>query len=143
MYGLRYYDILLWSRVGHPCFETVGYFYTVHNVEAFPNVYVEQVLGNVEWVSVSFNSEGAMEIKQATVEKYGPPHSSWVEHKQNRMGASFDDQVMMWKGLNVQVVFHSIGSKVDEGSLTAFTSAYEKQSNKNHESGKESIKGIL
>ena len=71
------------------------------------------------------------------------PHSSWVEHKQNRMGTYFDDQVMMWKGLNVQVVFHSIGSKVDEGSLTAFTSAYEKQSNKNHESGKESIKGIL
>jgi hypothetical protein len=142
-YGYRRYDILDWSNLGHPCFEPIDDFYSVHNVDAFFDVFVHQVAGKVECVSGFFKEQQTSAVSQALIEKYGPALVTTVEQKQNRMGAAFPDHVMLWKGTTVQISFHSVAGRIDEGSVTAYTLTYEAQIARDTEKGANSIKGTL
>ena len=90
-----------------------------------------------------FKAANAPEVAQALAEKFGGAHLDAVKTVQNSMGASFDDHVLIWKGPNAEIDFDSVGSKVDEGSVAVYTTAYVWSLDQNLQKQKTAIKGVL
>jgi hypothetical protein len=132
-----------WWNLDHPCFEPVSDFYSVHNISQFTKVYVTEIDGNAEFVTAIFNTENAKEIGGAMIEKFGPPSFRKINMEQNRMGANFENLVMIWKGINIEIEFDSIGSRIDEGIIEARTKVYTDKKSKDKEISSERLKGIL
>ena len=139
-YGLKRYE---WVGVDHQCSEPISDFFVIHNTKMFKGVYVRQVDGKVGSISASFRASEADQISEAMIDKFGPAHLVKVEDVQNRMGATFEDHVLTWKGSNVVLTFDSIGSEVDEGLVTISTASYLDKQTKEKAQQKDSVKGIL
>lgn len=132
-----------WYDFKRPCAEAVSYFFVIHNIPDFFDVYVELVNGNVESIDASFHDRSAEDVEQALIEKYGLPHIRRSETVQNRMGASFQNHKMTWKGRNIQVDYNSVASNVDEGLVSVYTQTYVNSEDKNQEEHKNKLKGVL
>lgn len=70
-------------------------------------------------------------LKQVFVEKYGAPHKTESSAVQNRMGASFTDEVLTWQGKTVSITMQRYYGKVTEGmaiiSLTSEAQVFAEQ----------------
>jgi hypothetical protein len=72
-------------------------------------------------VHATFSSSVSDTVLEGLIEKYGNPTSKKLTEKSNRMGAKFSGVEAMWKiGPSYTILFQSIGSKVDESSLSIF-----------------------
>jgi hypothetical protein len=130
-------------KADYPCFNQYGSSYIVYNVRTFYKIYPVEVNGNVEDVEASFKAWSTQDVAQALTEKFGTAEVDKVIPVQNRMGASFEDHTLTWKGTNVEIDFDSIGSNVDEGSVAAYTNAYVAFKNRDKNEHKDAVKGIL
>jgi len=139
-YGHKSYR---WYETNAICFEQYGVDFIIYNVPTFYKVYATEVNGTVEDVAAIFKAANAPEVAQALAEKFGGAHLDAVKTVQNSMGASFDDHVLIWKGPNAEIDFDSVGSKVDEGSVAVYTTAYVWSLDQNLQKQKTAIKGVL
>jgi len=70
-------------------------------------------------VLATFSSSVSDAVLEGLIEKYGNPTSKELTEKSNRMGAKFSGVEATWKiGAHYTITFQSIGSKVDESSIT-------------------------
>ncbi|MGB7547458.1 MAG: hypothetical protein WBM14_06905 [Terracidiphilus sp.] len=141
--GYTSYD---WPNFGRPCFtpsEGSPGAYDVYNLGTFYDIYVYEVNGKVECITTKFKAWRADAVAQALTEKFGAAHLDKIVTVQNKMGASFDDRTLTWKGTNVEIDFDSIGSKVDEGGVAAYTAAYVESTTRDQKQQKDAVKGVL
>lgn len=85
------------------------------------DVLVETVGGTVEYVSFTFRYLDHMDMAELLKARYGAPTSVRDNTVQNRMGATFNQQVLEWSGPNVELVYESRSGRVDEGAVTLTT----------------------
>lgn len=130
-------------EANYPCFGKYGNSYIVYNVHTFYEVYPVEVNGKVESISAIFKSRFADDITQALTEKFGSARLNKTITVQNRMGASFEDHTLKWIGASVEIDFNSIESKVDEGSIAAYTSTYVESKTQDQKQQKDAVKGVL
>jgi hypothetical protein len=73
-------------------------------------------------VVASFDQDGLQTIRDALVAKYGAPAAMETRKWQSRGGASFDNQVAIWRFKGGALELESMGAKVGQ-SVFAFSSA--------------------
>jgi hypothetical protein len=141
--GYTNYD---WPGFGRPCFapsKGLSGAYDVYNLATFYYTIIYEVNGKVECITTKFKTLRADAVAQALTEKFGAAHVDKTVTVQNKMGASFDDHTLTWRGTNVEIDFDSIGSKVDEGGVWAYTAAYVESTTRDQKQQKDAVKGVL
>ncbi len=112
---------------------------------------VTEIDGKVECISAKFNNGNAPSlatvdangIAAALVDKFGPPHYRGAETVQNNAGATFENDILRWKGTNVQVEFDSVSGEYNHGSVVAYTQVFDADAQAQREKGKDAVKGVL
>jgi hypothetical protein len=64
-----------------------------------------------------FPSENYQDVKEMFIAKYGKPHSATQSDVQNRMGATFRQEELLWIGKRVSIVLSRYGSTISDGSF--------------------------
>lgn len=60
--------------------------------------------GKLVAVLLKYKSEAWADVKAILAARYGPPTRSSTDLLQNRMGASFKNEILLWHGKNVSLV---------------------------------------
>lgn len=68
-------------------------------------------------VYLTFPERRFDELRDALIERFGPPTHQEASTVQNRMGASFEARQAEWKKGDANLQLKQRGSKIDEGSL--------------------------
>jgi hypothetical protein len=128
-YGSTRYE---WVHFGRACFEPKRNFYELYNMSPFFNVFVEELNGNVEYISAKFNNGNAASmatvdaggIAASLIAKFGTADFSGTEILHNNSGATYEDRILRWKGKNVEIDFDSVSGEYNHGSVCAYTATY-------------------
>ena len=88
---------------------------------------------------ISFKPTDFAALRVAFVERYGAPTSRDERQLQNRMGATFTNEILTWNGEKVRIRLNRYGSKLDSGNATITT--VEEDRRQNEEATKELKKG--
>jgi hypothetical protein len=89
----------------------------------------------------SFPSEHYNDVKQAFVDKYGPPLRVETAIVKNSIGASFENESLFWRGSHATVVISRFGSDLSEGSfMVCLTAALDKESKKQDEENRKILR---
>lgn len=114
-----------WYAEGQgPCYAPSGDHKIVHNVPSFIDVYVTEYDGKVEDIVATFSREEGRNsdlMKRALIEKFGPAHSRTVLRMQNGVGATYNDEVLEWKGKNITLSFDPMSEDITTGAITVYT----------------------
>lgn len=131
------------NTVDYACYEEIGDFFKVDNIDLFFDVFVHQIDGRVESVDAGFHVHHADQVLQALRAKFGAPLIDEVTHLRNAMGASFRGRSLIWRSSHLQVDFESPATDVDHGSISAYTPIYIASLKRQREQEKNAIKGVL
>ncbi len=71
--------------------------------------------GNFVRVSGGFSSASYEFVRDVFILKYGPPHRADKQTVQNKMGATLDNETLVWTGAKIQCVLSRYGNTLDEG----------------------------
>lgn len=82
------------------------------------------VNGSVESVNFVFDYSDHMKMVELLKSKYGTPSLEEQRRVQNRMGATFDNLVLLWVGKNLTLSFESRASTIDKGAVTIYSKQY-------------------
>lgn len=74
--------------------------------------------------SMSFDTDHYEKMREIFIDKYGPPTSRESKEVQNRMGATFQQEELEWKGKTTTVSLNRYGSKLTQGAAYLLTNAY-------------------
>jgi hypothetical protein len=96
------------------------------------------VMGNL-----SFPSSRYVEIREIFVERYGQPTSTSEEVVKNKMGASFTNEYLRWRGEKVSITLRRYTDKLDTGRGTLVTKEEEERLAKQREKAIQKGKGDL
>jgi hypothetical protein len=91
----------------------------------------------------AFASDDYADVRTAFVGKYGPPTRSVTSTVQNRMGASFEQEVLTWDGPNVYIALNRFGSNVTEGVFVVSTQSYRQAKDAANVSAQKKLKDAL
>lgn len=106
------------------CFEQDAGRYRIRNCPAFESVFVRELNGNVEYVSVVFKPEASNNIASSLVERFGAPNAQSSTPVQSRAGTVSIDHLWVWNGTRASIYFDSIGYAADAGNILAYTSLF-------------------
>jgi hypothetical protein len=87
------------------------------NVDVFVRFYDDRL----EDITLIFKASSYDTMASAFTERYGPPTTTKKETIQNRMGASFQNELLFWRGPNISILLQKYGSKLDDGNATFVT----------------------
>jgi hypothetical protein len=148
-YGTPHYDI---ERLGtSPCFKSYSGFYAVENIRDFFNVYVFEVDGKVESISCKFNNGNAASfatldaagMASALAEKFGPAHHKGAAVVHTNAGVAYENQMLTWKGSNVEIDFDSVSGEYNHGIIAVYTAKYAAHMKANAEREKSAVSGVF
>ncbi len=71
-----------------------------------------------------FSPSGFASVVSAIREKFGPPSSTKSEAITNRMGASFENQILEWKRSSTTIRAEKYTTSVDRSSVKIFVDSY-------------------
>ena len=90
-----------------------------------PGNYTIKLLDSViESIEVTFNNGGYSVAAGALKEKYGPPTAVDNSPSQNRMGATFANERLVWSQETGTITITMRSSKIDESRLTMASTRY-------------------
>jgi hypothetical protein len=69
-------------------------------------------------VSYDFEPKDFEFVKGVFVEKYGPPTTASTAVVENRMGASFLNETLVWNGRNIYLLLEKYSSKITESTAS-------------------------
>lgn len=105
-----------WKRYGEPVkFGDVTPKY-------FLALFRDDALGKV---IIKINETDVRGTVRALTEKYGAPTKDGVEQVKNRMGAAFENRVVMWLRRDGRLVVEQRTGKLDEGSVVFSSKSYD------------------
>jgi hypothetical protein len=123
-----------WAEFKAPCFgdEPMLGFKEVYNLSPFFNVMAREFGSGVQWIGMDFNHEDLNgehleSVRDSLVAKFGPPQVDRIEEWRTKAGASYQNRVLIWTGKDITVRFDSLGSRVGQGSIEAYTRAYQQK----------------
>src|ERR1017187_1412075 len=73
------------------------------------------------WATGDFPSEDYEAVRDMFIEKYGKPFNVSESEVQNRMGATFQQERLLWIGQHVQISMSRYGSTISEGGFIIWT----------------------
>ena len=92
------------------------------------DVYVDEMLtfSDEKFVEAtwSFPSTSFEEVRRILSEKYGPPHHETRNTVTNRMGGTFQDELLNWTGRTVTIGLQRFGGTLDKSTALFVTNAY-------------------
>lgn len=112
------------SDSSRPCFTVISDFYSLENIDGLYDVFVREVDGKVAHVSASFHDYDALHVRNGLLLKYGKPQRQKSETVHSKAGVAYINNVLQWNGKYIVLKYESIGTRVDEGSISAYTDAY-------------------
>lgn len=74
--------------------------------------------------SMAFDTSDYAAIRETFLSKYGAPHTAEQSRVSNMIGATFDQEALVWTGPNATVMLMRYGSKVTEGLATISLVSY-------------------
>jgi hypothetical protein len=66
-------------------------------------------------VALLFKEEQYQQVRDVLIERYGPPTERGSTAFQNRMGASFENEDLIWRGSLIQLTLDKYFENVDQG----------------------------
>lgn len=147
-FGQTQYD---WPGLGRPCFGIVDGFLTVYNLHPFFDITVIEIGGNVQNIECKFNNGNAGSlatvdakgIASTLIEKFGLPQVSRVKTLSTQSGAQYENQVLIWRGENVEIDFDSVAGEFNHGRLSAYTAVYAAFLKSQNDQNRDQLKGIF
>ena len=77
---------------------------------------------------IYFKSEAYFDlIRNAFIERYGPPHSTTEQVLKNRMGAEFVNPVLVWKGPTLSIQLRKYRGTITDGMAIISTHEFDKE----------------
>ncbi len=107
-----------------PCAEISKDNYFLGNMKAFFNVRMVLIDKNVEAVDATVYSFEWTLLRDALLEKYGPPQSITTEKVRTQAGVEYERETLTWIGQHLTIRAQSIGSDIEKSTLSAYSKAY-------------------
>jgi hypothetical protein len=147
-YGSTRYE---WVGFGRPCFEPMRNFYEIYNISPFFDIIATEIKGNVEHVGAKFNNGNAASlasidasgIAAALADKFGAAHYHRTEVVHSKAGAAYENNLLFWKGKNIEIDFESVAGEYNHGYVCAYTVAYVADSSRRQGQSRDAVKGVL
>jgi len=88
------------------------------------------------WVGWNFSARDFDFVRDALIERYGPPSEKAQEPVQTRAGVNYTNEILRWNGDRIYVSANRYGSSVTESFIQISTQAYQEQMLKEDEAKK-------
>jgi hypothetical protein len=99
--------------------------------------------GKLVQVDFDFAADDYPKMREAFIAKYGPPHKVDTSVVQNKMGAQFAQETLLWKGPDIHIWMSHYGSKVTEGIAFIVKADFEERMQQVTEEEKRKLKDSL
>lgn len=98
-------------RVGRMCV------LNIHVADFDMRVILRFIGGRFTQALGEFPAQQYSDVRDMFVEKYGSAHHTEHGTVQNKMGATYDQESLFWRGDNAHVILERYGSTISEGSF--------------------------